>query len=120
MPTLAIAVGHQDIDAIHKQLEELALQLAEAEDVEFSSLFEALIEHTEQHFKHEEALMEESGFIHSSEHITEHRQMLGEMRQFSGRRLPIARSYVRQRLSERFALHISRMDSLLAAFLRTL
>lgn len=117
MQTLDISVGNEEIDSIHQELTTLAESLADAPDSEFKPLFQQLIEHTTTHFSHEEELMRESGFIHSAEHIGEHRQMLGEMTQFAKRRLPIARSYVRQRLPERFALHITRMDSLLAAHL---
>jgi hypothetical protein len=45
--------------------------------------------------------------------------MLAEMQQFARRPQPLARAYIIERLPERFALHISRMDSLLAAYLRT-
>jgi hemerythrin-like metal-binding protein len=119
MQALEISVGNDEIDSIHRELAGLVKQLADASDAEFQKLFQQLIIHTEAHFFHEEELMRESGFLHSAEHIGEHRQMLGEMKQFAKRRLPISRSYVRQRLAERFSLHITRMDSLLAAFLRS-
>lgn len=120
MQLLDISVGNEEIDSIHQKLAKLVEQLANAPDIEFPNLFQQLIKHTEAHFSYEEELMRESGFIHVSEHVGEHRQMLGEMKQFAKRRLPIARSYVRQRLSERFALHITRMDSLLAAYIRSI
>lgn len=120
MGTLSISVGHTDIDTIHEELARLAKEVAAAPDPEFPKLFSLLLEHTVSHFAHEEQLMRESGFIHAAEHIGEHQQMLGEMHQFGKRTLPFARAYVTHRLPERFALHISRMDSLLAAYLRTL
>lgn len=116
---LGINVGHSDIDTIHRQLAELVERISVASDKEFSRLYAILIEHTEVHFRHEEQLMSESGFIHSVEHRGEHRQMLNEMRQFARRPLPMARAYILQRLPERFSLHITRMDSLLVAYLRS-
>lgn len=66
----------------------------------------------------EEELIASSGFPHGAEHRSEHKQMLAEMRRFSQRHPVMARAYVQDRLPERLNLHITRMDSLLAAFLR--
>lgn len=120
--TLSIPVYHTDIDKIHQELAELVLSLEKAPDREFVDLYATLIRHTESHFFHEEQLIRESAFPHHAEHLAEHRQMLHEMKQFQQRiergLLPLARAYVEQRLLERFNLHITRMDSLLAAYLR--
>lgn len=120
--TLCVSVYHAEIDKIHQELAELVDQLATAPDKEFAELYSNLVTHTEAHFGHEELLIKESAFPHHAEHLTEHRQMLQEMKQFQQRisrgRLPLARAYVEQRLPERFNLHITRMDSLLAAYLR--
>ncbi len=113
-----ICVHHNEIDAIHAELAELITALNTASDASYIALYAELITHTEAHFSGEEAMMRESGFIHAAEHLTEHQQMLQEMRQFQQRRLPISRAYVRERLPERFQLHIIRMDSLLAAWLK--
>lgn len=120
--TLSIKVHHREIDAIHEQLAELVKKLATAPDGNFTSLFTTLIEHTESHFSREEQMMQECGFPHSAEHLAEHRQILQEMRLFQRRitpvRMALVRAYVKQRLPERLDLHISRMDSLLAAYLQ--
>lgn len=113
-----VDVHHNEIDAIHAELAELVTALNTASDASYVELYARLIVHTEAHFSEEETMMRESGFIHAAEHLTEHRQMLQEMRQFQQRRLPICRAYARERLPERFQLHIIRMDSLLAAWLR--
>lgn len=112
-------VHHSEIDTTHAEMAELVAALNSATDADYPALFATLIEHTERHFEGEEEMMRESGFIHAAEHITEHRQMLQEMRQFQQRRLPISRAYVRERIPERFNLHIVRMDSLLAAWQRS-
>lgn len=114
---LQVRVHHPEIDAIHAELAELAAVLANADAGAYAGLFAQLISHTEAHFAHEERLMRESGFPHVAEHLAEHRQMLQEMRLFQTRRPSISRAYVAQRLPERFNLHITRMDSLLVAWL---
>jgi len=118
-----VVVYHPEIDAIHRELATLVERLAVAKDGDFATLYASLISHTESHFSHEEHLIRESAFPHHAEHIAEHRQMLHEMKQFQRRidtgRLPLARAYIRQRLPERLNLHITRMDSLLAAYLRS-
>lgn len=116
--SICVAVLHDDIDAIHEELDSLVNALRRSSDDEFPSYYSSLIAHTEAHFSHEERLMQESGFPHAAEHLAEHRQMLQELKQFQSRRLVLARAYISQRLPERFRLHITRMDSLLAAYLR--
>lgn len=115
-----VDVHHTEIDAIHAELAELVTALTASSDASYVELYAKLVEHTESHFAEEEVMMRESGFIHAAEHLTEHRQMLAEMRQFQKRRLPISRAYVRERLPERLQLHITRMDSLLAGWLKDL
>jgi hemerythrin-like metal-binding protein len=113
-----LPVGNAEIDAVHEELAELTQRLANAGDEVFSDYFEQLLSHTEEHFLLEERLMARSGFPHASEHSAEHRKMLAKMHLFSQRRPLIARAYVRDRLPERLNLHITRLDSQLAAYLR--
>lgn len=117
---LTIQVHHKEMDTIHGELAELVEQLANIGEAEFGKQFSELLDHTEAHFSQEERWMQETAYPHISEHRDEHRQVLQEMKQFSKRRLPIARAYVRDRLPERFALHITRVDSMLAAYLNGL
>lgn len=118
---VCVLVNHGDIDKFHLELAEMMDGLAAAPDQKFTELYTELLCHTESHFSHEEQLISESAFPHRAEHLAEHRQMLQEMRQFQQRmikgRLPLARAYITQRLPERFNLHITRMDSQLAAYL---
>jgi hemerythrin-like metal-binding protein len=117
---IAIPLGNAEIDAVHSELARLVQHLAIATGADFSSLFNELLRHTDAHFAAEERVMDECGFPHSAEHLSEHRQMMQEMRRFAKGRPAIARAYIRERLPERFNLHITRMDSLLAAYLRGL
>ncbi len=108
----------REIDTLHEEMNNLTAVMSMATDKDFPVLFAKFIVHTETHFNTEEKLMRESGFVHASEHVEEHRQMLQEMRQFQQRRLSFRRGYVEERLPERLNLHIIRMDSLLAAWLK--
>lgn len=108
----------REIDILHEEMTNLAVALRMAPDSDFSALFAKFLAHAEMHFETEEKMMRESGFVHASEHVAEHRQMLQEMRQFQQRRISFVRGYVEQRLPERLNLHIIRLDSLLAAWLK--
>lgn len=115
---LGIDVHYPEIDEIHAELATLVVTLAESSDATFVSNFARLVTHTETHFAYEEKLMRDSGFPHTSEHFSGHYQMLNEMKLFMCRKTALSRAYVLNRLPERFKLHIIRMDSLLAAWLR--
>ncbi len=86
---------------------------------EFPGLFQHLFEHTELHFAMEDQLMRDSRFPAEAEHTGEHLRVLGEFKQFKSRvdkgMLAFGRSFVRERLPQWFQLHVSTMDSALAA-----
>jgi hemerythrin-like metal-binding protein len=108
------SINHPGLDATHRHLAEFAQQLESTNTEGFPARFLSLLGQLEEHFVHEEYLMEQSGFRHTAEHKEDHRQMLQEMRQLLQRRQPFARAYISERLPERLNLHITRMDSMLA------
>jgi hemerythrin-like metal-binding protein len=112
-----VKVNHSKLDEAHHHLASYAFALNSASDDEFPSRYLSLLGQLEKHFADEEALMQEHAFRHTEEHMEDHRQLLQEVRQLLQRRLPFARAYVSDRLPERLNLHISRMDSMLAAAL---
>lgn len=116
---LDVSVQHREIDAVHAELAVVVDELANASDAEFRSLFTVLIAHTADHFALEERLMQVHAFPHAGEHLTEHNQILNEMKLFGRRPLMMVRAYVGHRLAERFNLHITRMDSLFAHYLNS-
>lgn len=111
------SVNHPGLDETHRQLAEYADHLKHVDDQEFPARFLLLLGQVEVHFAEEEELMHYCGFRHAAEHKEEHQQLLQELRQLIQRRLPFARAYISERLPERFNLHITRMDSLLASAL---
>ena len=78
----ALAIGHDDIDADHQDIFEIANRLQEemqGEEPEHSIVGEVLvelIEHTGGHFQREEALMEAIGFPQLEQHRLEHKQLM--------------------------------------------
>ena len=66
--------------------------------------------------------MQQSGFPATAEHKGEHHRVLGELSQFTRQlekgRSMMARAYVKERLPGWFTLHITTMDSALAAHLK--
>lgn len=112
-----VTINYPLLDQIHTHLGEYANKLDSASDEEFPARFLSLLGQLEEHFADEERLMEQCNFRHIAEHKEDHRALLQEVRQLLLRRQPFARAYVRERLPERLNLHISRMDSMLAAAL---
>jgi len=117
------ALGVAAMDATHREFVAHLEALAAADDASFPQLFEALAEHTRQHFDGEAVLMKQCRFPATGEHTSEHLRVLGEMA-FMGRaakagRLKTARSYV-EALPAWFATHLATMDAALAACLKRL
>ena len=117
------ALGVAAMDATHREFVAHLEALTAADDASFPGLFEALAEHTRQHFDAEAVLMKQCRFPATGEHTSEHLRVLGEMA-FMGRaakagRLKTARSYV-EALPAWFATHLATMDAALAACLKRL
>lgn len=115
-------IGIPQLDSAHKAFVTGLHSLAEADRPEFSQLFADFVSHLEQHFADELQLMRDSGFSATSEHHGEHQRILGELAQLSSRvqdgKIVMARAYVLDRLPEWFRLHVTTMDSALAAHLQ--
>ena len=117
-----LTLGVDSIDQQHIESIELINRVADAVGVEFVSLFTQLQQHLQQHFEDEDRLMQQSGFPATAEHKGEHHRVLGELSQFTRQlekgRSMMARAYVKERLPGWFTLHITTMDSALAAHLK--
>jgi hemerythrin-like metal-binding protein len=116
------ALGVDDMDDTHKEFLVLLDRLDRADDTGFPTLFKQLVDHTRLHFAHEGRLMRACSFPATGEHESEHARILGELLQFNRAvargRVALARAYVRQGLPDWFTLHLSTMDSALAAHYR--
>lgn len=115
------SLGVADMDATHREFVAMADDLLVAPDDTFPALFEALREHTRQHFEHEGKLMKACRFPATGEHNSEHLRVLGELaflaRSVSSGRLAMARDYAKN-LPSWFSTHLATMDAALAACLK--
>jgi hemerythrin-like metal-binding protein len=116
--TDALTVAFEPIDKDHDEFIELLNALDTADNADFPALFQQLYDHTEQHFERENQLMAQSAFPASVDHKGEHLRVLGEFKQFKSRvdkgLVAFGRSFVRDRLPQWFALHVTTMDIALA------
>jgi hemerythrin len=113
-----LRVGVDSIDQRHEEFWVLHQRLINGSDSEFTSLFDALIEHTKGHFAEEEGDMETIVYANKSEHRHEHQKALEEMNYFrdkaQGGKMMFAKAYANERLGDWFRNHLLNMDSDLA------
>ena len=118
----SILLGYEPIDQDHDEFIILLNRLNDADNAEFPALFQQLFEHTEQHFDKENELMKQYAFPAEAEHKGEHQRVLGEFKQFKKRidkgLVSFGRSFVNERLPQWFVLHVTTMDSALAAHIK--
>jgi hemerythrin-like metal-binding protein len=121
--TIPLSVGYDLIDNDHGIFIDLINQLDKANNTDFPGLFTRLYQHTEEHFESESRLMAQFGFPAETEHKGEHQRVLGEFKQFKTRidkgLISFGRAFVKERLPQWFLLHITTMDSALAAHIKT-
>ncbi len=109
------------MDTTHKEFLEILERVKAADTRDFLSLFNTLIEHTQEHFAFEEDMMQRYNFYGRQEHMDEHANLLGEMHYFykKAKRIPVlGRSYINDYALEKFTRHIINIDSQLAMFLK--
>jgi hemerythrin len=117
-----LALGVPAMDRTHREMADLVNRMADCSTASFVYLYPDLVTHTHTHFATEELLMRETRFPATAEHKSEHARVLGEMDAFGQRlaagRIAMARAYVAEQLPAWFAVHLSTMDSALAAYVR--
>jgi hemerythrin-like metal-binding protein len=110
------------MDTMHDEFLELLVSLQNTQDnALFMKLYELMIEHTVEHFKTEENIMNEHNFYDKKEHFDEHVNLLGEMNYFyeKAKKHPMfGKSYINDYAFEKFRRHIVNIDSQLAMFLK--
>lgn len=115
-------LGIPAMDKTHREFLTLAGETAQAGTEDFPVLFEALRDHTRQHFAHESELMQACSFSAIREHEGEHQRILGDLdrllRGIDEGRISLARHYVREGLFSWFEQHAITMDAALAACLK--
>ncbi|MDO8350511.1 MAG: hemerythrin family protein [Gallionella sp.] len=115
-------LGVTQLDHAHQEFIGQVATLIKASDAEFPALFQALINHTRDHFMTEGQLMRESQYPGLAMHEGEHHRVLGELQQLNRTlkrgRMPLVRAFVKQGLPEWFDNHLSMMDAALVAYLK--
>jgi hemerythrin-like metal-binding protein len=120
--TEELTLGIDGMDMIHAQFITLFERVKQSSGTDFIAAFEALIEHTDEHFSQEEAIMRACDYYGTEEHMNEHRVLLDEMRYFfaKAKKLPpFGRSYIDDYAMEKFRRHVVNIDSQLAMFLKS-
>ena len=116
-----IKLGNTIIDDTHEEFTTLLSQLINTPNEKYASAFKTFLEHVEKHFSQEDSLMLQSRDPSLAEHQSEHKRVLGELKQFEKRiamgRSSLAKAYIKDKLPEWFSLHTSTMDSALVAHL---
>lgn len=119
-----IALNYDAIDEDHQAFAELVNKIKTSDNVQFATLYQQLLEHTEQHFDHENQLMERYQYPAMAEHRGEHNRVLSEIKDFKKRvdrgLMPFAKAFVMERLIPWFNLHLPTMDSALIAHIKNL
>lgn len=113
---------HDEMDATHREFIAQVAALIAASNADFPALFQALVNHTREHFTAEGQLMRASKYRGLPEHESEHHRVLGELLQLNRSlkrgHLPLVRAYVKEGLPEWFDTHLAMMDAALAAHLK--
>lgn len=109
------------MDTMHHEFLALLQEIKACKNSDFLSLFENMIEHTKDHFRIEEEIMQIHDFYDKKEHFDEHIVLLEEMQYFyeKSKKLPsFGRSYINQYAYEKFRRHVTNIDSQLAMFIK--
>jgi hemerythrin len=118
------ALNLAGMDDAHREFISLVAALIAASDAEFPPLFQALVNHTREHFIAEGRLMREAKYPGLGIHEGEHHRVLGELQQLNRTlkrgHLPLVRAFVTQGLPEWFDTHLVMMDAALVAHLNRL
>lgn len=116
-----LLLGRPEMDQTHREFIDLWRRTVNAEKGQFAIVLAQMLEHTERHFGHEEALMSASSFPAAAEHRADHRRVLGEMSRFAKRAeqgsTAMARCWLKEQIPAWLDAHLRTMDSALAAHL---
>lgn len=121
--TEELSVGIASIDEEHRMLLVLIARIADASGkktprAEIAAVFDRLIEYTEQHFRHEEALLNEHGYPEAAEHAAEHRDLTAQVLDLNRDRRSLLSENVSDFLLDWLKGHIMESDKRYVSWLR--
>lgn len=115
-----LALGVPTMDATHQEFVDLLAAVEFAADTQLLAAWQALVEHTEDHFAQEDRWMHSTGFAADNCHSLQHRVILEVMRDGAVRatagELHVVRGMVGE-LATWFSHHAQTMDAALAQHL---
>ena len=109
------------MDDTHREFVDLLATVEQADDATLLQAWQALIDHTDQHFGQEDAWMSATRFASGNCHSMQHKVVLQVMREGAARaaqgELPVVRAMAAE-LAVWFPQHAQSMDAALALHLR--
>ncbi|MFZ3126146.1 MAG: hemerythrin domain-containing protein [Acidovorax sp.] len=118
----ALALDLPLMDDTHREFVDLLAAVEAADDAMLVAAWQALVEHTEQHFGQEDAWMASTGFAAGNCHALQHKVVLQVMREGAARvadkgELQVVRAMAAE-LALWFPQHAQSMDAALAQHVR--
>lgn len=118
----ALALDMPEMDDTHREFVALLTQVADAADSGILAAWEALVDHTADHFGREDSWMQQTGFASENCHATQHGVVLSVMCEglavARGGQLDVIRRLAHE-LARWFPQHAQSMDAALALHLRS-
>ena len=111
------------MDELHQEFLDIYNSVNVLDMNSFKEKLTVLLAHCKKHFSHEEALMDEFGYLTQKEHKEEHNKVLAEMQYFLnlsatsfGQKM--LKAYYLEKIPSWFDLHLISMDSDFVYFLK--
>lgn len=118
----ALALDLPPMDDTHREFVDLLAAVEAADNATLVATWQALVEHTEQHFGQEDAWMASTGFAAGNCHAMQHKVVLQVMRDGAARAVDKGELHVVRAMAAELALwfpqHAQSMDAALALHLR--
>lgn len=121
-PKPLFLLGDETIDRDHSAITEQIQAVIDSDNVALPTSLRTLLAHIEQHFERETALMEKYRYRGMRDHKAEHTLLLREfhrcLERVDGGFPELARTFMVERLTPWFEVHISSMDFVLVLHLQ--
>lgn len=120
--TPALVLDLPVMDAVHEEFVALLARVDSAADGQLPALWDALIEHTQQHFDQEDRWMLTTGFATGNCHSQQHKVVLAVMREGADKAAQGDLAAIRHMAAELgpwFSHHAQNMDAALALHMRS-
>ena len=117
----ALLLGYEPMDEVHRAFVGLLAAAQSASDDALPAAWQAVVEHTEQHFGREDEWMKRTRFASAENHMLQHRVVLNVLREGLAMTRAGQFSAVREMASELavwFAKHTQSLDAALALHMR--